>query len=108
MAGGIFARDKTWCFYALHYAERRRNKVQGQCFVNNQLHSEEITDIDTLKSKLKSNDTKFTEKLQYFAKNGPGPDAYWRDTRAGLMSWIGHHVEEVNGAPSLFITLSCA
>jgi hypothetical protein len=25
-----------------------------------------------------------------------------------LVSWIGHHVEEGNGPPSLFITLSCA
>jgi hypothetical protein len=38
MEDGRFARDKTWCFYALNYAERRRNKVQGQWFVNNLLH----------------------------------------------------------------------
>jgi hypothetical protein len=25
--------------------------------------------------------------------------------RAKLISWIGHHVEEGNGAPSLFVTL---
>jgi hypothetical protein len=25
-----------------------------------------------------------------------------------LVSWIGHHVEEGNGPPSLFITLLCA
>jgi hypothetical protein len=64
-----------------------------------------IPDIDTLKSKL---NTKFIEKLQYFANCVPGSDAYWRDKRAELISWIGNHVEEYNGTPSIFITLSCA
>jgi hypothetical protein len=67
MADGRFARENTWCLYALNYSERRSNKVQGQWFVNNLLNCEEIPDIDTLKSKLKTNDKKFIEKLQYFA-----------------------------------------
>ena len=94
MVDGRLAKDKTWCFYALNYAERRRNQVQGQWFVNNLLHAEEIPDIDTLKPKLRSNDTKFIQKLQYFAKCVPGSDAYWRNKKAELVSWIGHHVEE--------------
>jgi hypothetical protein len=40
--------------------------TQGQWFVNNLLHSEEIPWIYTLKEKLKNNDTKLIEKLQYF------------------------------------------
>jgi hypothetical protein len=32
MDDGRFAKDKTWCFYALNYAERRRNMTQGQWF----------------------------------------------------------------------------
>jgi hypothetical protein len=27
MADGLFDRDRTWCLYDLHYAERRRNQV---------------------------------------------------------------------------------
>jgi hypothetical protein len=92
---------------ALNYAERRRNMQQGQWFVNNILH-EDISNIDTLKEKLMENDTKFIQKLQYFAQCVPGSDAYWRNKKAELVSWIGHHVEEGNGAPSLFLTLSCA
>jgi hypothetical protein len=42
LADGRFVKDKTWCFYALKYVERRRNMNQGQWFVNNLLHSEEI------------------------------------------------------------------
>jgi hypothetical protein len=105
MADGRCARDKTWCFYALNYTQHRRNEVHGQWFVNNLLHSEEIPNIDTLKSKLRNNDTKFIQKLQYFPKCVPGSDAYWRNKRTELISWIGHHAEEGNGAPSLFVTL---
>jgi hypothetical protein len=54
-----FAKDKTWCFYALNYSERRRNMTQVQWFFNNLLHSKEIPRSDTFKDKLKNNDTKF-------------------------------------------------
>jgi hypothetical protein len=108
MADDRFAKDNTWCFYALKYAERRRNMTQGQWFVNNLLHTEEIPCIDSLKEKLKNNDTKFIEKLQYFAQCVPGSDSYWINIRAELISWIGHHVEQENGDPSLFVTFSCA
>jgi hypothetical protein len=46
--------------------------------------------------------------LQYFAQCVPGSDSYWRNKRAELISWIDNHVERGNGAPSLFVTLSCA
>jgi hypothetical protein len=38
MSDGQSTMDKTWGFYALNYAEHRRNQVQGQWFVNNLLH----------------------------------------------------------------------
>jgi hypothetical protein len=108
MADGRFAKDNSWCFYALNYSERRRNMTQGQWFVNNLLHTEEIPCIYSLKEKLKNNDMKFIEKLQYFAQCVPGSDSYWRNKRPELISWIGHHVEKGNGAPSMFVTFSCA
>jgi hypothetical protein len=64
--------------------------------------------METLKEKLRNNDTKFIEKLQYFARFVPGSDYYWRNKRAELISWIGHHVEEGNGPPSPFLILSYA
>jgi hypothetical protein len=57
MADGRSAKDKTWCFYALNYAKRRRNMTQGQWLVNNLLHSEEIPCIGSLKKNLKNNYT---------------------------------------------------
>jgi hypothetical protein len=92
----------------MNYAERRRNMTQGHWFVKNLIHSEDVPDMENLKEKLRKNDTKFIEKLQYFARFVPGSDSYWRNDRAGLVSWIGHHVEEGNGPPSIYITLSCA
>jgi hypothetical protein len=108
MADGRFSKDKMCCLHALNYAECRRNMAQGQWFVNNFLHSEEIPCIDALKEKLKNNDTQFIEKLQHFAQCVPGSDSYWRNKRAELISWTGHRKKQGNGAPSLFVTFSCA
>jgi hypothetical protein len=108
MADVMFAKDKNWCVYALTYAERRSNLTQGQWFLNNLLHSKDIPCIDTLKVKLKYNDTKFIEKLQYFAQCVPGSDSYCRNKRAELISWIGHHVKQGTGDLSLFVIFSCA
>jgi hypothetical protein len=82
--------------------------VQGQWCANNLLNSEEIPDIDASKSKQRKNDMKFIQKLQHFARCVPGSYVYWRNKQAELLSWIGHHVEEGNGVPSLFVTSSCA
>jgi hypothetical protein len=81
--------------------------TQGKWCVKNLVHTEEIPFIDSLKEKLKNNDTKFIVKLQYFSQCVPGSDSYWRNKRAEMISWIGHHVEQGNGAPSLFVTLYC-
>jgi hypothetical protein len=82
LADGRFAKNKTWCFFALNYAERRRNTTQGRWFVKNLIHSEDVPDMETLKDKLRNNDTKFIDILQYFARFVPGSDSYWRNKRA--------------------------
>jgi hypothetical protein len=107
LADGLFAKDKTWCLFALKYAEIRRNMTQGHWFVKNLIHSEDVPDMETLKEKLINNDTTFIDKLQYFARLIPGSDSYWINKRAELVYCIGHHVEEGNGHPYLFITLLC-
>ena len=75
---GRFAKDKTWCFYALNYIERCRNMDQGRWFVNNFLPGDDITCLEDLQEKLQMNDTRFLSKLQYFSRIIPGSDAYWR------------------------------
>ena len=39
---GRFAKDKTWCFYALNFIERRRNMDQGRWFIKNFLPGDDI------------------------------------------------------------------
>lgn len=92
----------------MNYVERRRNQTQGRWFVEIFLHNETIPSLDDLKQKIEGGTTKFIQKMQYFSSTVPGSDAYWRGKRSELLSWIQHHIEVGNGAPSLFITLSCA
>ena len=104
---GRFTKDKLWCFYTLNYRERRRNMDQGHWFVNYFL-KENINNIEELQNKISLNESKFIPKLQYFSRMVAGSDAYWREKRGELVSWMSHHIYSGNGAPSFFITLSCA
>ena len=44
----------------------------------------------------------------YYSKNVRGSDGYWRAKKAELYTWINYHVDMGHGAPTLFVTLSCA
>ena len=105
---GRFAKDKLWCFYALNYVERHRNQTSGSFFVNNFAKHGCPETLDELKQKIKNGDTSYIDRLQYFSQKQRGSDAYWRSQRAQVYSWIHHHIENGNGPPTLFLTLSCA
>ena len=104
---GRFAEDKIWCFYALNYAERRRNMDQGRWFIN-YFMKENINNVEQLQQKIEENKSSFIPKLQYYSRLVPGSDAYWREKKGELVSWMSHHINAGNGPPSFFITLSCA
>ena len=104
---GRFARDKLWCFFALNYIQRHRNMTNGGYFVESHINDPPLT-LQELQQQINSGNTSFISKLQYFSKNIRGSDAYWRDQRAQLYSWINYHIEKGNGPPTLFMTLSCA
>ena len=53
-------------------------------------------------------DTKFVNSLTYYSKCVKASTSYWQQKRSELYAWINHHVEMGHGAPSMFITLSCA
>jgi hypothetical protein len=67
-----------------------------------------IPSLETLQKLINDGDVSFLEKLMYFGKIIPGTASYWRHKKAELYSWINHHVEHGRGAPSIFMTLSCA
>ena len=102
-----FQKDYMWCFYALNFVQRHRNKKSGGFFLKDFVTDKPPT-LDELKDKIRNGDTKFISQLQYFSGKLEGSDAYWRKMRAELYSWISHHVEVGNGPPTLFMTLSCA
>ena len=103
-----FAGDKTWCFYAQNYIQRRRNQDQGGWFVKSFHNDENIESVSDLQKKLQKEGSKFVSKLQYFSKNVPGSDSFWRQKKHEIFAWISYHISIGNGAPSFFITLSCA
>ena len=105
---GRFAKDRFFCFFALNYMLRRRNTSGGQFFIkqfNNDLCPDNLED---LQKEVAKGNTHFVNNLSYFSKNVPGSNPYWIQKRSELYSWINHHVEQKNGAPLFFITLSCA
>jgi hypothetical protein len=104
---GRFATDKLWSFFTLNYIYRRRNQSQSQFFCNNMLGSERTT-IEQMQDRIAEGDTSCIDKLLYFSKNIPGSSAYWRGKKSEVYSWINHHVERGRGAPTVFLTLSCA
>lgn len=104
---GRFASDKLWCFFTLNYIYRRRNYNQSQWFVK-EFTGNNLPSLEQLHNMIQDGDLSFIDKLMYFGKIIPGTASYWRSKKAELYSWINHHVEMGRGAPSIFLTLSCA
>ena len=96
----------TWLLLLVAY-HRRQNCSSGQWFISDFLYGQTPT-IDELKQKIKDGDKQFISKMMYFTNKVRGSDSYWRTKRSEVYTWINHHIQEGNGAPSVFMTLSCA
>ena len=105
---GRFIRDGTWCFYALNYVQRHQNNISGGFFVRDFIKTNRPSDIEELKAQIQKGDYSFIDKLIYFSSKVRGSDSYWRLKKSQLYTWVYWHIEKGHGAPSLFITLSCA
>ena len=105
---GRFAKDKIWCFYTENMRQRRENMSSGSFFINNFVKSNIPESVEELQEMIDKGDCSFIDKLQYYAQKSQGSDAYWRKQRHEVESWINYHVENGNGPPTLFLTLSCA
>ena len=104
---GRFMRDQIFGFFALNYIIRHRNSSCGRWFVD-KFHSNAVDDLEDLQQKIAKGDTSFVNCLTYFNQRIKGSTPYWFKKRCELYSWINYHVEQGNGAPMFFITLSCA
>jgi Helitron helicase-like domain at N-terminus len=99
--------DQIFGFFALNYIIRHRNSSCGRWFVD-KFQRNVPDNIDDLKESIKNGDTSFVNSLTYFNQRIKGSSPYWFKKRCELHSWITYHVEQGNGAPMFFITLSCA
>jgi hypothetical protein len=104
---GRFARDKIFGFFALDHIIRMRNATSGRWFIEN-FHKGGPDTLDELKQKIEQGDTSFVNSISYFNASIKGSAPYWFKKKCELYSWINHHIEIGNGAPTMFITLSCA
>ena len=104
---GRFAKDKMWAFFALNYAIRKKNCDSGAYFVNGFFDDGPQT-LQELQECIRNGDIGWINRLAYFSYHVKGSPGYWRFKRSEVYSWINHHIECGHGAPTLFITLSCA
>ena len=104
---GRFSKDPIWSFFALNYIQRHRNQSSGGYFVKSFI-SNAPKSLKELQDQIQDGDDGFIKKITYFSQKVRGSDAFWRLKRSELYTWISHHIECGNGAPSLFMTLSCA
>ena len=105
---GRFATDKIWSYYLLDMIQRNKNNNDGNYVIKNGFLGNVCQTVDDLKERIKVGDLSWIDMLRNFSKRIRGSDNYWRSKRLEVESWINYHIEEGNGPPSLFLTLSCA
>lgn len=104
---GRFATDKLFTFFCLNYIVRHRNATSGGFFMEKFIKNPP-SDLESLKQQLASGNTSFLRNLSYYNKRIKGSTSYWFQKRSEVFAWINQHVSMGNGAPTYFITLSCA
>ena len=104
---GRFQNDKFFCFYALNYITRHRNASSGSWFVR-EFSKGCPENLEDLKSQIEAGNTSFINRITHCNQNIKGSTPYWHKKRSELYNWINYHVQEGNGPPMFFITLSCA
>lgn len=104
---GRFATDKIFGFYAMNHIIRMRNSTSGKWFVEN-FQKRVPNTLQDLKDQIAGGDTTFVNCLTYYNQRVKGSSPFWFKKKCELYAWINHHVEIGNGAPTFFITLSCA
>ena len=102
-----FATDKIFGFYAMNHIIRMRNSTSGKWFVEN-FQKRVPNTLEDLQKQVAGGDTTFVNCITYYNQRVKGSSPFWFKKKCELYSWINHHVEAGNGAPSFFITLSCA
>ena len=64
--------------------------------------------LEELQHNIKQGNTNFVNSLTYYSRRIKGSSPYWKLKRGEAYAWVNHHAQKGHGAPSFFITLSCA
>ena len=104
---GRFAKDEFFCFYAMNYIVRHLNASSGQFFLSD-FHWNIPSTLPELKQRIQKGDTSFVNYLTFYSKRITGSNPYWLTKKAELYTWLNFHAAKKHGAPTYFITLSCA
>ena len=105
---GRFARDPSITFHLLNYIQRHVNNRDSLFFIKDNYCAKDKT-VEDLRHEVANGDLSFVKSIQQFASyNIRGSDPWWRSRKHELDSWIGYHLKEKNGPPTLFMTFSCA
>lgn len=102
-----FAKDKLFSFFAMNYIIRHRNSSSGNWFISD-FSKNCPTTLSDLKEAIGKGDTTFVNSINYYNGRVKGSSSYWQKKRQEVYSWINYHMERKHGAPTYFITLSCA
>ena len=104
---GRFQKDKFFCFFAMNYITRHRNSSSANWFIKD-FNKGGPDSLEELQKRISDGDTSFVNRITYFNQHVRGSIPFWHQKRSELYTWINHHVQEGNGPPMFFITLSCA
>ena len=104
---GRFQKDKFFCFCALNYITRHRNANESNWFITNFNEGGPET-LQELKESIANGDNRFVNRITHMNQHITGSSPYWNKKRSEIYNWVNHHVQEGNGPPQLFMTLSCA
>ena len=104
---GRFAKDKLFEFFCMNYIIRHRNSSSGKFFID--CFQRDVPDtLEELKKTIQTGDMSFVNHLTYWNKRIKGSNPYWFQKRSEVYTWINEHMQLNHGAPTFFITLSCA
>ena len=105
---GRFMRDPLFTFHMPNFLQRHQNSANGLYFIKNYIDDDSIT-VEDIQNQIKQGDLSFINKLVNFTSQKViGSDAWWRTRKQELDTWIAYHLGQGNGAPTLFLTFSCA
>ena len=104
---GRFAKDKMFSFFAVNYIIRHRNSSSGNWFISD-FKKDCPSTLQEIKENIIKGDTSIVNSINYYNQRVKGSSSYWQKKRQEVYSWINYHIEQGHGAPSYFITLSCA